>query len=305
MTNAKKMNGTRLYILGLTLVLMGMVGCAHTIKQTKSFSDIGIKYSEAMSELLDVTTEAVIDRSSEDLLYLQKLTSYDDKKIEKEKLKQFIEDQDDSTLDLIKTLGRFRVYVRMLNNYFVNLLALADADSSELASNVVTDLSDSINKANESIRISEKIVISESQKKTLSGLGGIIFKGYLSMKLQEALKRDAPIIGEQLILHEELLKKLTSILEARYGDRYVLERKRKVLNPYINKEIKEIEEWKESRKKLLKSYFYDQSVERAKSMAQKMRHVWKDLIAGNTNSDEIRALFGEINELISFLEQLE
>ena len=177
MTNVRKMNGIRLYILGLTLVLMGMVGCAHTIKQTKSFSDIGIKYSEAMSELLDVTTEAVIDRSSEDLLYLQKLTSFDDKKIEKEKLKQFIEDQDDSILDLIKTLGRFRVYVRMLNNYFVNLLALADADSSELASNVVTDLSDSINKANESIRISEKIVISESQKKTLSGLSGIIFKG--------------------------------------------------------------------------------------------------------------------------------
>ena len=67
---------------GLALAVFFLIasGCTHTIQKSQEFSGLGIKYADAIKDLIDVTTETVVDDDSDNLLYTQRLTSYDDKK---------------------------------------------------------------------------------------------------------------------------------------------------------------------------------------------------------------------------------
>ena len=62
------------------IILISLVSCTRTITQSAQLSEAGVKYAEAMSTLLDVTTDSLIDDDSETLLYQQKLTASKDKR---------------------------------------------------------------------------------------------------------------------------------------------------------------------------------------------------------------------------------
>lgn len=293
-----------LFPIGLTVLLIGMASCTYTIKQSGEFSDVGIKYADAVVELLDVTTDTVIEDDSNTLLYLQDLTSLEDKKQEREKLEKFLKEHDDAVSDLVATLEQFRIYARTLKGYFVNLQALAGTDAPESTAKAVDELSASINNASGSLRKSEELFISEAEKNALSGLARLVSKGVQSVKLRQALERDASIIGEQLLLHEKLLAKLSGILEHSAKKRYVNERKDKVVKPYKNKEITNIEEWKKARARMLRTAFFVKSLDTATKAAQEMRQVWGGILEGKTDLGAIRLLLEDINEITAVAHQL-
>lgn len=290
--------------IGLTVLLIGIAACTHTIKQSEEFSDVGVKYADAVVELLDVTTETVIEDDSNTLLYLQYLTSLEDKKEERKKLEKFLNEHDDDLSALVATLEQFRIYACTLKGYFVNLQALAGTDAPESTAKAAADLSESINHASKSLRKSEKLVISGAEKDAFSTLGRLVSKGVQSAKLREALERDAAIISEQLLLHEKLLAKLAGILKNSAKERYETERKTKVLKPYKNKEITNIEEWKKARERLLRTAFFVSSLDTATKAAGEMRLVWEGILEGKSDLGSIRLLLEDINEITAVAHQL-
>ena len=284
--------------------LVGLVGCTQAIKQSADFADAGIKYTDAVGVLLDVTADTIIEDDSTTLLYQQKLTVLTDKQQEKKKLKKFLKDYEDALSPLLKTMGRFHHHTRTLGGYFVNLQALAGTDAPERTAMAVEELSKSINDANKTLRESEKLAVSNAEKAALGKLAGLVAKSIQAAKLRKALERDASIIGEQLLLHEKLLGKLSDMLKQSSKEHATILYKNEVRNPYINKTISNEEEWKVVRKQIIKSAFFDQSLDTATRAAQQMRLIWAGILEDKQDLGSIQLLLADITEFTAAARQL-
>ena len=292
------------YIALSSIFLIGLISCTQTIRQSSDLSQAGIKYSDAMSKLLDVTTDTVIDSDNNDLLYQQKLTSNENKEEEREKLKEFLDQHNKEVKKLIETIGLFQNYTRLLKDYFTNLQALASSNAPETATIVIGELSGKINEANKAITKKEKVLLSDGEKDAIGKLAGVVAKGIQSAMLQHALKRDASIIGEQLLLQEKLLAKLSDMLDSRYKDYVTIMEKERVRKPYINKTITNEEDWKEVRSQFLKSVFLDQSLENAKSAIKELRLIWENILNEKQDIGSIQSTLSDINEFLNDVNKL-
>lgn len=291
-------------VLAFTVPIITISACSPTVMQSEKLSDVGIKYTEAVNELIEVTTDAIIDADSDNLLYIQRLTSLADKKEEKQQSEKRLREHDEQVKKLVATLGSFRGYTATLKTYFINLQDLARTDAPESAAKAVEELSASINHANNTLLKTEKLGITDKEKEAFGSLAGLTVKGYKSAQLQEALKRDASIIAEQLLLHEKLLIKLGGILKHSTKKAYADEWKTKILKPYRNKNISSPTSWKKERKRLLKSTFFVTTLDNAEKAAKQMRLVWANILEGKTDLQSIGLLLNDINELTAVLQQL-
>ena len=292
------------YIALSSIFLIGLISCTQTIRQSSDLSQAGIKYSDAMSKLLDVTTDTVIDSDNNDLLYQQKLTSNENKEEEREKLKEFLDQHNKEVKKLIETIGLFQNYTRLLKDYFTNLQAFASSNAPETATIVICELNWKINEANKAITKKEKVLLSDGEKDAIGKLAGVVAKGIQSAMLQHALKRDASIIGEQLLLQEKLLAKLSDMLDSRYKDYVTIMEKERVRKPYINKTITNEEDWKEVRSQFLKSVFLDQSLQNAKSAIKELRLIWENILNEKQDIGSIQSTLSDINEFLNDVNKL-
>lgn len=304
MIRVKRLKQLSIYTVSSLLILSIPFACTYTIQQSVELSDVGIKYTEAVDDLLRVTEDTIIEDDSNMLLYLQDLTFMEDKKKESGLLEKRLKQHDEEVLAILITLAQFRRHTRMLNVYFANLQALARTDAPGDTAKAVGQLSTSIDNARIAFEKSEKLPISEAERDALSDLTGLVSKGVQSSKLRKALERDAPIIGGELLLHEKLLVKLAGILEQSAKKRFVNERKVKVLKPYKSKEIGNKEEWKKARKSLLKSVTTIPTLETATEAARQMGLVWKGILEGRTDVTSIQLLLADINDLTAALGKL-
>ncbi len=300
----RRLRQLSLYAVGSLIILTVPFACTYTIHQSTEFSDVGIKYTEAVEELLRVTEDTIIEDDSNTLLYLQDLTSMEDKKEESRLLEKRLKQHDEEVLTILRSLAQFRRHTRLLNAYFVNLQALARTDAPGDTAKAVGQLSASIDNARLALEKSERLSISESERDGISDLAKLVSRGVQSSKLKEALERDAPIIGAELVLHEKLLTKLAGILEQSAKKKFVNERKVKVLEPYKSKEIKNKEQWKKARESLLKSTTTIPTLEAATEAARQMGLVWKGILEGKTDVTSVQLLLADINDLTAALGKL-
>lgn len=300
----RRLRQLSLYAVGSLIILTVPFACTYTIHQSTKFSDVGIKYTEAVEELLRVTEDTIIEDDSNTLLYIQDLTSQKDKKEESRLLEKRLKQHDEEVLAILKTLSQFRRQTRLLNAYFINLQALARTDAPSDTAKAVGQLSASIDNARLALEKSERLSISEPEREAVSDLAELVSRGVQSSKLREALERDAPIIGGELLLHEKLLTKLAGILEQSAKKRFVNERKVKVLKPYKSKKIKNKEQWKKARESLLKSTTTIPTLEAATEAARQMRLFWKSILEGRTDVTSIQLLLADINDLTAALGKL-
>jgi len=219
-------------------------------------------------------------------------------------LEKRLKEHDKVIKELVTTLGSFRGHTNTLKTYFINLQALSGSDSPESVAKAVEELSTSINYANATIRDKEKLVITDEQKEVFGSTAGLVARGIQSTKLQQALKRDAPIISEQLYLHEKLMEKLSGILMQSAKKAYINKWKLNVLKPYKNKNISSESNWKKERKELLISTFFETSLDNAKKTAQQMRLFWGNMLENKTDLKSVGLLINDINEMTAVLHQL-
>jgi hypothetical protein len=300
----EKLKGSKPLLFGFAVFFTGVAACTYTIKQSQGFSDVGIKYADAVSELIEVTTDTVIEDDSNTLLFLQILTSLEDKKEERKLFEKWLREHDREVAALVETLGRFRGHAAMLGAYFTNLQALAETDAPESTAKAVSELSATINEVGKSISETEELVVSGAESDAFASLSGLVSKGIQSAKLRAALERDAPIIAEQLLLHEKLLRKLSNILKQSAKKASINEWKVEVLQPYKNRKVNNQKAWKEARAGVLKSAFFSRTLDKATQAAKQMRMVWGNILAGETDLVSIRLLLSDINELTAVLNQL-
>jgi hypothetical protein len=275
----------------LILVLSGCVGPSQRIQQGKDLSTSGIQYADAVNGLLDVTIDRVIDFDSTEALRIRK-------RMPENMLTETIQERDTALLDLVKELNSFRRYTQQLRVYFLNLQALANSPIQEESGSAVRELSNSINKANNDIKKMKELTLSTEEINGIAALSQSVAMGVHAAKINTALRRDAQIIGEQLLLHEKFLDYLTDM----HMDRSRIEsdefRNLKIIAPFTKKEKQIGEQWKKDRKDWLKSQYTFESLNKAKEAARQLRSVWEQILKGQSDPASITLLLQDINEFV-------
>lgn len=289
----------------VALLLIGLTGCnSQPIKQAKAFAEAGIAYSEAMDALMESTIEIVVEKDSRTLLYIQSLTNLADKQAERTKLENYLSKHDTAIKKQLSALNELHKNSRQLKLYFVNLNALATANVSDAAFQSTGKLSDAINASNAKLKKSQNLVVSENEKQALSAVSGFVASTFQSSQLRRAIKRDAQIISEQLLLNEKMFALLSEIiLQARRVDN-AREYKTKVMRPYKKKTISNTITWKNYRKDILIASYHDATLDRARESAQQMRFIWHSMVENKPDIASIELLIQDVNDIVAVAEQV-
>ncbi len=282
---------------GLILLLSGCISSSQKIQQGRDLSTSGIQYTEAVNGLLDVTMDRVIDFDSSEAIRIRKRAAEDT-------LKQKIQERDSVLLALLNELNSFRRYTQQLKVYFLNLQALVNSPVQAESGAVVRELSESVRNANNEIRSKNSIRLSEEETDGIAALSQSVAKGVHAAKIDAALRRDAKVIGEQLLLHEKLLASLTDMLRDRFEMENDEFRNAKVTKPYINKKVEIGDQWKKDRKKWLNSQFTSESLDKAKEAARQLRAVWEQILQGQSDPGSIALLIQDINEFVLIINEI-
>ena len=282
----------RVLVASACAICLGTLGCAgptQTIRQGQDFCRAGIQYTEALDKLLDVTITTVIDFDSDELLRQRKRADPND-------LAGFLTQRDEALTEQVKTLETFRNHGRQLRAYFVNLQALANAKLQDSAEAAVSSLSGSIAAANENLRESDDQDFNEEEQAYLGQLGGLVAKHIQAGALRRALHRDAAIIGEQLVLHERLIKKLGDILMDRSLDEIDTLWRQKVRKPYLDTNQMVGEPWKQDRAQWIRSSFYQEELRKATEAIHHMRFIWMGILQGEQDVESLQLALGDIGD---------
>lgn len=284
----------RKFILTVSLVAVLLSSCVTTqsIQQGKDLSSSGIAYTNAVENLLVITTDKVIDFDSAELIKSRRGGNPREKVIEKNKY----------LIDVIKEINRFRTQTKLLKTYFINLQALADSPFKNDAGGAVRSLSESISDLNQK---RGKNGLTESQNAQIGALAGIVANTIHAAKIKNALKRDAEIISVYLALQEKQLMNITDILKDRFKADHGLFVNKEVIVPYADISKVLPFDWSEKRKKWIKSKSVNEYLEAANKAAKHLSGIWFDILQGKSDANSISVLISDLNEFITTIQALE
>ncbi len=284
--------------LVVSLALAGCMGPTQTLQQGKDLCGAGIQYTGALDKLLDTTIEIVIDSDSDELIRQRTRTDPNE-------LAGSLQERNKVLLEEVKTLETFRLQEERLKAYFVSLQGLIDAKVQDSAAAAVESLSDSIAAANQDLRTSHRLELSEKERADLGQMGGLVAKNIHAAAVRRALQRDAPVIGEQFILHEKLLDKLKGILEDRYTSQVDAVANQKVKKPYVNVGTPIGDLWKEDRKQWIRSSFCAEELTRAMEACRHMRFIWAGILQGEPNVTSLQLVLNNIHDFTAAAQALQ
>lgn len=284
-------------IITFVLSVLLISGCAtHTINQSRDLSASGIAYTEAVDKLLDTTIDKIIDFDNEELKKSRRGSN----------LREMIAEKNKAITDILAEIERFRAQTKLLKIYFLNLQALSDSTVKNDAGGAVKLLSDNISNLNKTLGDQGgKLSLTEEQKTQIGALGGLVASTMHAAKINNALQRDAEVIGIYLALQENQLNNITDILKDRFSARNDLFLNEKVIGPYVDKNQSLGTAWGKNRKQWFKTQFIGQQLNTAKNAAQQLRGIWVDILQGRTDVNSLSVLISDINEFVITVQALE
>ena len=291
----------------IAIAIAGVTGCSTVdLQRGKDLSSAGVSYSKATSILIDVAVDSMINADSEAhirtklpqaVLIRPEYTP--------EKLRARLEKSDFELISNTTQLLTLKASVGSIEAYFSGLQTLADNPQSEATSSAVSTLADRVNALNGALKESEgsvKPVISESQKTALSGLAKIVSDQVHAKKVGDALKRDAKIIGEAILLQEEILgfaeKVIIGDLNSKANRFYV----DSVEEPFEKQTIDET--WVNNRNIYIKAKATGQvseAVKTAKEASKQMGKIWGKILSGVYDVSEIRQQIQDMEAIVNAL----
>lgn len=292
----------------LAITIVGLSGCSTVdLQRGKDLSSAGVAYSQATSALIDVAVNSMIDADSEahvrTKLPQQVLTRPE---YTPEELGEKLKESDSGLISNTAQLLTLKASIGSIEAYFKGLQSLADNPQSDTTASAVSTLADRVNALNGALKKTEggvvELVISESQKTALSGLAKLVADQIHAKKVGNALKRDAKIIGEAILLQEEILnfaeKVIAGDLNSKANRFYV----DSVRVPFEKQIINE--KWVGDRRVYIKSIATGQvseAIKSAREASKQMGKIWEKILSGVYDVSEIRHQIQDIEAIVNAL----
>jgi hypothetical protein len=292
----------------LVLLLVAMfclVGCASVeVQRGKDLASAGVQYSTATAALVDVAIDSMIDADSEALVR-SKLPAAALRKpaFTPDKLRERLAKSNEGLVQNAKLYLSLRASLVTVQDYFKALQTLADNPQSETTASAVSTIADRVNAINKAVKDAsalDKPLISDAQKTALSGLAKLVAEQVHGAMVGAELKRDAPIIGEALLLQEKLLENAETVILAALKDentRFYID---KVQRPFEKQEIGDA--WIADRKTYLKAIAIGETSEALKTSreaSKQMSKTWEKILSGVYDASEMRQQIAEVEALVA------
>jgi hypothetical protein len=286
------------------VALAALSGCASTatIREATSFSDAGIQYTNSVSELVDYVRDATVDADSEVLLAQLDLVSGTPGS--KDRLTGYLTNHDDALVKVVEGLSHLKAQLRLLRNYFVNLQSLAKFDAAGGTEEALAGLSGQINGLNSALKKDGSLLLSADQQTAIAKLGGLAARSALAARIRAALERDAPVIGEQLMLQRQALDELGVMLTASFEQQMRAVYRSNVQWPYADAKISDANRWKQARRRRLTDAFLSEQLAAAASAAENMQAIWKAQLSGNQDPRALQGMLADIGSFLGAIEAL-
>ncbi len=293
------MHRQAILILGILALLM--TACSsNTLKQSRNVSASGVAYADSVNELLDETIKQVIDFDSHELLKTRIGSNP----------KQMLKQKNKALITLISEINRFRYQTSLMKNYFVNLQALSDSTIKDDMGTSVATISGSIshlNNRSDKVDNISKYAINEEQQTYIGTLTGMLLGAHYAANIKATLKRDAPIIGTQLLLQEKQLKHILSILKDRLSAGSAIFLGKKIVAPYVNKETPMIdkESWVRHRREWFNMQQASPIFAKVKEAHKALRLAWEDILRGKEDIEATSTMLADVSEFVTTLRHLD
>lgn len=293
-------NISSLLPISITLLL---TACSNsTLVKTQNLSASSVAYTETVNELLDKTIDHVIDVDSKDLI--RSRVSTNPRKMLKERNK--------SLNALIDEINYFRHQTSLMNNYFVNLQALADSTVKDDIGVNVGKISSRIQymnnrpaNAEDEKRIAR--LLTADEESYVGKLAGMIVGSYYAARIEAALRRDAPIIGKQMLLQEKQLNHILGILKDRIDVGSRMHLTEKVVSPFLDNEEGLFDElsWIENRRQWFQLKQAAPIFGDVKDAHKALRVAWEDILRGKSDIGSVDIMLGDVNDFLGTLHALD
>jgi len=286
--------------IGISLVLSG---CSNsTLVKTTDLSSSSVIYTEIVNDLLDRTIDHVIDVDSKELLRTRS------GKHRAKKLKE----RNQSLKTLIAEINEFRYQTSLMNNYFVNLQALADSTVKDDVGVNVGRISSRIHymnnrprDADDGARVSR--LITEEEEGYISKLGSMLVGSYYAARIEAALRRDAPIIGKQLLLQEKQLTHILDIFKDRIDAESRMHLTDAVVGPYVNPEIEILDNqsWMADRRRWFELQQAQPIFNDVKEAHKALLLAWEDILRGKKDIGAVDIMLADVNDFLGTMHALD
>jgi hypothetical protein len=289
--------------LALGIISIFITGCSsNTLIKSQNMSASGIAYADSVNELLDETIKQVIDFDSKELLKTRAGSSR----------KKMLKEKNESLGKLIKEINHFRYQTSLMKNYFINLQALAESTVADDIGVSVGEISGTIQHLNhrpkdahDTRRINKQLT--EEDEGYIAMLTGMMVRSHFAANIEATLKRDAPVIGTQLLLQEKQLNHILSILQDRLSLGSRIHLVEKVRAPYIDTEmpIEDEETWIIHRREWFEMQQAASVFSDVKEAHKALRVAWEDILRGKQDVGSVSTMLEDVNEFVSTLHALD
>lgn len=295
------MRKTTNHIIGVISIFI--VGCSsNTLTKSQDMSASGIAYADSVNELLDETVKQVIDFDSKELL---KTRSGSDRE-------KMLKEKNSALTKLIKEINHFRYQTSLMKNYFINLQALAESTVADDIGVSVGEISGTIQYLNHRPKNADDVKrinkqLTEEDEGYIATLTGMMVRSHFAANIEAALKRDAPVIGTQLLFQEKQLDHILSILQDRLALGSKIHLVEKVRSPYIDTEtpIEDEEMWITHRREWFEMRQAASVFSDVKEAHKALRVAWEDILRGKQDVGSVSIMLEDVNEFVSTLHALD
>ena len=279
-------------------------GCSNsTLIKSQDLSASSIKYTKTVNELLDKTIDHVIDVDSKELLRVREVSSNP---------KKMLKEKNTTIKSMIRRINDFRHQTSLTNNYFVNLQALADSTVKNDVGVNVGRLSSRIHFMNNrprSAEDSERIdkLLSQEEESYIGKLSSMIVGSFYAARIETALRRDAPIIGKQMLLQEKQLNNILAIFQDRLDADSRMHLTDEVIAPFVDIEGGSFEKlaWFESRKRWFQLRQAAPIFADVKEAHKALRLAWEDILRGKKDIGAVDIMLTDVNDFLGTLHALD
>lgn len=286
---------------GVVLIAVSLGGCASTTKinQFRSFAEIGRQEQVVVSGVVDQAISSNIDASSRELLDARDVAAGSGKWVGVDP----DEALDQNNLAVIATTRQFldiKRHSALLDRYFESLAALADFDSSGIASSTETTVG-------ALTKLSPKLEALKAGDVTLpeavGALAPVIVNAVKAGVLERELRAHADTINRELELQERLLQFLfASISEDQelLSQHQILDQ---LATPYADLKGPLSGDWMSTRRSILMSQAAAaQPAAKAAELAAKMRLTFLSLCEGKATAEDLAGYASDLSTLLTLVQ---
>lgn len=288
----------------LLVAMVSLVGCASVeVQRGKDLASAGIQYCSATTALVDVAIDSLIDADSETKVR-SKLTAEDLKKagLTPDKLGERLTESNKGLIKDVTLYFSLRASLVTVQDYFKALQTFADNPQSETTALAVSTIADRVNAINKAVKASapDKQLLSDAQKAALSGLAKLVAEQVHGAMVGAELKRDAPIIGEALLLQQTLLENAETVILHKLKIDNARFNVDKVQGPFKKQEIGD--PWISDRKTYIKTEAIGETsdaLKTAREASKQMSKTWEKILSGVYDAGEMQQQVAEVEALVA------